>query len=260
LTGARVKAALGAVAIVLALGALAQAEVVQRGNVRVSFDGRMSPRSLPRSGTASIAVSVGGTIETTDNTIPPQLLEITIGINRHGRIDTTGLPVCRMARIQPSTTGGAMRICGASFVGEGDFSSKILLPQQAPFPSDGRVLAFNGIYRGRPAILAHIYGTKPAPISFTLPFVISRGKGTFATTLSASLPHFTSRWGYVTGLEMTLGRKYSYRGRPRSYVSAGCPAPAGFPSAVFPLARADYRFDDGRHLSSTLVRTCSVRR
>lgn len=246
--------------MVLAIGTLADAEVIQRGNLRVRFDGRMTPRSLPRTGTAPVAVSVGGTITSTDGTVLPQLRRVVIGINRHGRIDATGLPVCRIAQIQPATTRHALRACGRSLVGEGSFSSKIILPEQAPFPSAGTVYAFNGTFRGSPAILAHIYGTKPAPISFTLPFRIRRGRGTFATTLYASLPHFTGRWGYVTGLRMTLRRRYSYRGRSRSYISAGCPAPAGFPGAVFPLARARYRFADGRQLSSTLVRACSVRR
>ncbi|MDX6588819.1 MAG: hypothetical protein QOI84_93 [Solirubrobacterales bacterium] len=246
--------------MVFAIGTLADAEVIQHGNLRVRFEGRMTPRSLPRTGTAPIAVSVGGTIKSTDGAVPPQLRRVVIGINRHGRIDATGLPVCRIAQIQPATTRDALRACGRSLVGEGSFSSKTILPEQAPFPSDGTVYAFNGIFRGGPAILVHIYGTKPAPISFTLPFRIRRGSGTFATTLYASLPHFTGKWGYVTGLRMTLRRRYSYRGRSRSYISAGCPAPAGFPGAVFPLARVRYRFADGRQLSSTLIRACSVRR
>jgi hypothetical protein len=250
----------GVAAAVLALAALAQAEVIQRGDLRVSFEGGMRPKSLPRTGTAPVSVSVGGTIKTTNQTIPPRLRAITIGINRHGRIQTAGLPVCRIHQIEPSTTEMALRICGRSLVGEGSFSSKVLLPEQAPFPSDGKIFAFNGIFKGRPAILAHIYGTKPAPTSFTLPFRIRREPGTFATILTASMPHFTSRWGYVTGLEMTLGRRYSYRGRSHSYISAGCPAPAGFPGAVFPLARAEYSFVNGRRLSSKLVRACSVRR
>ena len=48
------------------------------------------------------------------------------------------------------------------------------------------------------------------------------------------------------------------RGKPRSYLSAGCPAPVGFPGAVFPLARASFGFADGRVLSATMQRSCSV--
>jgi hypothetical protein len=247
------------VAFLLALAGLATAETIQRQGLRVSFDGEMTPRELPRTGTAPIAVSVGGEIKSVDGSIPAQLRRVQIGINRHGRLDRTGLPLCRIGQIQPSTNRNALQACGDALVGEGTFSAKVLLPEQAPFPSDGQVFAFNGSWRGRPAILAHIYGTEPAPISFTLPFLISEGRGTFATTLSASLPDVTGDWGYVTGLEMTLRRRYSYRGANRSFVSAGCPAPAGFPGAVFPLARASFEFAGGRSISSNLVRSCSVR-
>ena len=248
------------VAVLLGLVAVAKAEVVQRDGLRVSFEGGMSPRSLPRTGTAPIAVAFKGTIASTDSSTPPQLRRVTIAINRHGRIDSTGLPLCSVEQIQPATTRNALQVCGDSLVGQGRFSARILLPEQAPFPSNGRIFAFNGTYRGQPAVLAHIYGTRPAPTSTTLPFRISRSAGAFGTRLTASLPQVTSEWGYVTGLEMKLQRRFSDRGKRRSFISAGCPAPAGFPGAVFPLARASYDFEGGVELGSTLVRNCRVRR
>ena len=132
------------------------------------------------------------------------------------------------------------------------------MPEQAPFPSSGKIYAFNGTYKGRPAILAHVYGTSPAPTSFTLPFTITRSKGTFATTLSTSLPQVTSEWGYVTGLEMTLNRRYSYKGKAHSYVSASCPALKGFPGATFSFAKASFEFE-GRTVSpAPLRRSCTA--
>ena len=44
---------------------------------------------------------------------------------------------------------------------------------------------------------------------------------------------------------MRLRRIYTYRGQQHSYVSAGCAAPAGFPGAVYPFARANFKFADG---------------
>jgi hypothetical protein len=245
---------------VLALASLASAEVTQKGDLRVSFEGKLSPTTLPRHGLAPVEVAVGGTIGSTKKgKVPPQLRKIEIAINRYGRLEPKGLPACEVDDIQPSTTQKALAACRESLVGEGSFSAKVLLPEQAPFPSEGKIFAFNGTYEGRPAILAHVYGTNPAPISFTLPFVIAKAKGTFGTTLSASLPRVTSDWGYVTGLQMTLGRRFSAYGQARSYASAGCPAPKGFPGAVFPFARATYGFEGGKKLSSTLTRSCKAR-
>jgi hypothetical protein len=68
----------------------------------------------------------------------------------------------------------------------------------------------------------------------------------------------TGEWGYVTGLSMTLGRRFSYRGRSRSYLSAACPAPAGFSGASFPLARTSFDFAGGIGLHSILLRSCRV--
>jgi len=257
-SGAGVRALLCFLALAFAGGAtLVQAEVVQRGDVRVGFDGELTPRALPQKGAAPVEVSLEGKIDAVGGGLPPRLARIEIAINRHGRLDPTALPVCTLAQIEPSTTEGALNACRSSFVGEGRFSAKVLLPEQTPFPSRGRVVAFNGRYQGAPAVLAHVYGTRPAPTSFTLPFRISRSKGTFATALSASLPRIATSRAYVTGLRMTLGGRANPPGRP--YASAGCPAPAGFGGVNFPLARASFEFVKGPTLSTTVVRACKVR-
>jgi hypothetical protein len=245
-------------AFALALAGLAGAETVQRGHVRVAFEGELSPRTLPRTGSAVVSIAVGGKISTTDSAALPQLRRISIAVNRYGRFSTGGLPACRIEQIQPATTQGALEACGRSLVGQGSFSAKVLLPEQAPFPSAGKVFAYNGTYNGRPAILAHVYGTEPAPISYTLPFVITSTKGTFGTLLSASLPQVTSEWGFVTGLTLRLNRTLGRGGR--GYLTASCPAPAGFPGAVFPLARATFSFAGGLAMRSTLMRNCKVKR
>src|SRR4029077_2334111 len=140
--------------------------------------------------------------------------------------------------------------------GEGTFAAEVAVPEQSPFPSVGQVLAFNGRYKGRPAILAPVYGTEPLPTSFTMPLSITAAKGTFGTVLRGSLPDLASSIAYVTDISLTIGVKGS--GGRSNYLTAGCPAPQGFPGAVFPLLRAGFRFDDGRTLSSTLSRSCKA--
>lgn len=238
----------------------ASASVVeQRRGVRVGFDGKLTPHVLPRHGTAPVGIVVDARISATEGKDPPQLRRITIAINRNGHFTSVGLPVCRVDQIQPSTTDGALAACRGSLVGEGRFSANVKLPRQSPFPSAGKVLAFNGKVNGRPAILAHIYGTKPAPTSTVLPFLLRKSHGTYGTTLEASLPQATGNWGYVTGLRMSLRRRFSYHGHSRSFLSAGCPAPAGFPSAAFPLAKTSFDFADNLTVDAVLSRTCTAR-
>lgn len=236
-----------------------EAVIVRRGPVQVRFDGKLAPKRLPRHGSAPVGIAIDASISATGNGDPPQLRRIAIAINRNGHFASKGLPACRVDQIQPSTTSGALAACRPSLVGEGHFSANVKLPEQSPFPSEGKVLAFNGRVNGRPAILAHIYGTQPAPTSAVLPFLLSEGHGTYGTTLEASLPQATGSWGYVTGLKMNLRRRFSYRGKARSFLSAGCPAAPGFPSAVFPLARTRFVFAGGPTLVSVLNRTCTAR-
>jgi hypothetical protein len=247
-------------ALLFALALPGIAELAQKGPVRVSVTGKIAPHSLPRDGAAPVAVSVGGKISSTGPAGPPQLRKITIAINRHGTLTSQGLPVCRVRQIQPSTDEQAFEACGPSLVGEGHFAADIKIPSQSPFPSDGRIMAFNGRLRGKPAILAHIYGPKPVPISYVLPFVIHRTSGTFGTVLEASLPNVTGEWGFVRGVEMTLSRQYRFHGERQSYLSAGCPAAAGFRSAFFPLAKTSFSFAGGITLTSLLSRRCTVSR
>jgi hypothetical protein len=205
-----------------------------------------------------VGIAVDTRITGTAGDSPPQLRRITIAINRNGQLSSAGLPVCRENQIQPSTTAGARAACGSALVGEGHFAANVKLPEQSPFPSSGKVLAFNGRLHGKPAILAHIYGTQPAPTSYVLPFAIRDSHGTYGTVLAASLPQATGEWGYVTGLKMTLRRSFRYHGRRHSYLSAGCPAPAGFPGAVFPLARTRFAFAGDLTVTSVLNRSCTA--
>lgn len=244
----------------LILGAHAGAEVIQHGQVRVAVDAKLTPKKLPRSGAAPVRFALSAKIASTEGLIPPQLRGIAIEINRNGHLDPAGLPSCSVEAIQPSTTAGALQACRRALVGEGRFSAKVLVPEQAPFPSSGKIVAFNGRWHGRPAILAHVYGAKPVPTSYTLPFVIGAVKrGTYGTALTASLPRFTSKWGYVTGISLSLGRSFSSHGTRRSYLMAGCPAPKGFPGASFSLSRASLSFAGRRPIEQTLTRSCRVR-
>lgn len=235
-----------------------QSEVVQQAGVRVKFDGDLSPKSLPRSRRVPVKVAVSTHITPTKDGNPPQLRQMRIAINHYGHLDATGLPKCRLDQIQPATTADALAACRRSLVGEGSFSAKVLLKGQALFPAAGKVHVFSGVYKGRPAIFAHIYGTQPAPTSYTLPFVVKRAHGTYGTIFE-TLPQQTSDAGYITGLSLNLGRSYSYRGGRRSYLSASCPAPKGSSSAPFPFAKASFSFSGGRNVGSTLVRVCRVR-
>jgi Divergent InlB B-repeat domain len=235
-------------------------EVAQKGNLRVSVSGKLSPKRLPREGTAPIAVSVGGEISTTDASLPPQLKSLRIEINRHGQLSYEGLPTCQYSAIQPGSTSRALANCRPALVGKGNFTANIVLSGQEPYPTKGRLLVFNSLKGKKPVLYGHIYSPRPFATSFVIIFEVKKlTRGPYGTSLDAPLPAAMKAWGRLTGLEMTLSRKYRHEGKQRSYLSAGCPAPKGFRGAVFPLARASFAFEGGKRLSSVLSSTCKVR-
>jgi hypothetical protein len=232
---------LAAVLVFALVAAMASAELTERGDLFVRFEGGISPTALPRTQLAPITVSVAGAVKTLSGERPPALRKIKIELNRSGKLDARGLPVCRYGQliaVEPSRA--------------------LAFPEQATFPSQGHILAFNGIYHGREVILAHVYGTDPVPITRIIVFYIHRSGGTFGTTITGSLPDAVNHYGYVQGLVLRLHRNYTYRGQRRSYLSAACAAPSGFTAATFPFARASMTFADDRTLSSTLTRSCKV--
>jgi hypothetical protein len=240
----------------LSSASLAGAEVAQEGNLRVSFIGGIAPHSLPRQGVAPVKATLGGEIKTTDGLAPPQLRTISLAINKNGKLDYRGLPACHYHQIQPASTDEAIETCPDSVIGKGHFKANVVLPEQSPFPSSGEVVAFNGIFHGDHVVFAHVYGTVPLPQSSVLIFRLARAPGTYGTTLTAELPQVAAEWGYVSEVSLSLKRTFKYRGRIHSYLSAGCPAPAGFPGTTFSFAKASFGFEDGRTLSGTLTRSC----
>ena len=251
---------LAALALLLAAAAPARAELVERGDLFVSFKGGLSPTALPRDSLAPISVSVDGTVKTLSGERPPALRRIAIELNRGGVIDTRGLPTCGVADLVSTSSEQALANCGDALVGDGSYLANTAFPEQLAFPSAGHILAFNATVDGRAAILAHIYGIEPVAMTRIITFHIRQARGAYGTVLTGALPLTLNRYGYVKHIELSLHRRFVHRGERRSYLSAACPAPAGFPGAVFPFARAAMTFEDGRTLSSTLTRSCQVRR
>jgi hypothetical protein len=252
--------ALVAVTAFFCAASLASAELIERGDLFVKFDGGIAPTALPRHEKAPIAVRVAGTIKTLSGERPPALRRISIAINRGGTIDTAGLAVCQRSEIEPATGRQALATCRDALVGQGRYVGAVSLPEQNDFPLQGRILAFNTVIDGKRAILAHIYGKYPVPNSKIFSFRIQKASGTYGTILNAALPARLNRFGYLKKISLNLQRNFVDGGRPRSYLSAACAAPEGSRIGIFPFVRVGMTFSDGRKLASTLIRTCTVRK
>jgi hypothetical protein len=248
-------------AIVVLTGAVAaRGELIQQGSLRVHFNGQLRPRALPREHAAPVTVSLEGAVSTSDGTRPPQLREMSIAVNRAGVVSSTGLPTCSAPQLQQTSTEAALRICRPALVGSGHFAANVDFPGAPLIPASGEILAFNARLHGRPGMLLHLYGSTPVRAAFVLPFEIShRRNGQYGAVFSTKIPELASDLGYVTEIEMKIGRNYNYKGQRRSFLSASCAAPVGFPGGVFPLAKATFSFANGQRLTTGLSRDCKVR-
>jgi hypothetical protein len=245
--------------MLLIVGACAYAATVQSGGLRITALAQIKPYKLPRHEPAPIAVFIAGHLQSAKGGIPPQLQKMRIEVNRHGLLQSRGLPVCRLPQVQPASTERALANCGDALIGSGQFWAHIVLPDQGAYPTQGRLLIFNGRDRKRPLILAHIYTSHPFNSSFVIPFSIKRiSKGPYGTELQASLPQALGSWGYLDRIKLTLRRKYRFGGRQLSYFNAACPAQGNAGRVSFPLAYAEFFFAGREPMGATVNKTCGV--
>lgn len=252
----RALAALAVSALACWLGAgLAQGERSQKGNLIVSLDGGLSPLALPRDRPAPVAVHLEGGLQTTDGEVLPRVTRIELGLPAQGVLSTRGLPTCSHARLHDTRPAEALAACGPALVGRGRLEALVRVPHQQPFEIHTRLLAFNGHVKGRRGVLLHAYAASP-PTAAVVPAVLRRRAGRFGLALVADLSPALGPWPRLAGFELTLSRRYAYRGEQRSYLSASCPIPRRFTAGFFSFARAELTLAGGRRIGTAIARSC----
>lgn len=241
-----------------AWAAVAPAEIKQSENIRVTFNADFAPRALPQNRAAPVSVEVSGRIATTDGSHPPALRRLEVAIHRNGKLYTKGLPTCSAPVLQSTNTEAALDRCGPAQVGRGTFRAEVLLGEEVP--AIGNILAFNSRHDGKQALVLHLFAAVPVRFTLVVPLEIGHPReGSFGTVLRAPIPRLGGGLGSITEIDLTVGRRYSFGGKRRSYVSAACAAPSGFTKVPFPFARGTFRFEAHKPVSETLTRFCRVR-
>ena len=257
-----VAVAAAVLAVAVSVGALvgaARGERAQRGEVIVSLDGGLSPKRLPRDHLAPLSIHLSGDIRTADRSLLPRVTRIEIGLPVQGAVSTRGLPTCPARRLRNTKPPQALAVCGGALIGRGHLTAKVFLPEQGPFEIHARLLLFNSRVDGVRGVVLQAYSSEP-PIVVVLPFTLRHRRGTFGRVLVADLPRDLGPRPRLAAFEMTLFRRYRYRGRARSYLSASCPVPPRLTAGFFTLARAAYTLSDGRQIGVEITRGCRASR
>jgi hypothetical protein len=239
--------------------AIAGAATVQEDGLRVTFNADFAPHTLPRHKPAPVSVRVEGKVATADGSHPPALRRLEIKLHRNGHLDAEGLRTCSAPSLQSTSTETALERCRAALVGKGSFHAVVSLGREVP--TSGKILAFNSRRSGRQALVLHLFAGTPVRFTLVVPLTIGHlREGQFGTTLQATIPKLAGGLGSVTEIDLTIGRRYSFRGKRRSYVSAACNAPGSLPGGVFDFARANFRFEGHKAINPpALLQECSVR-
>lgn len=240
-------------ALALALAGSAYGLRLQVGNIIVVADGGFSPTTLPKDEFAPIRLHGYSKFETADGSIPPILDQITIWFDKHGAVETRGLPACSAAKLAATTTPQARKLCPGSIVGTGFGKAVVNFPEQGPIPASSAITIFNGPRKhGNPTVLAHAHLTVPGPTTFVVPIEIQKvHDGRYGFKVVAKIPKIAGGYGTPTYGRISIGREWEYKGKTLSYANASCVGGRL-------QARGQFTFKDGTFLEGTFLRPCKT--
>lgn len=203
----------------------ARVEKFEAGNIVAVDHGGISPEKLPRHGSAPIAGHIHARFSTKDGTHLPALDHLVIDFDRTLSVNAEGMPACSAADLAARATADAKRVCGSAIVGSGSGEVEIAFPEQAPITVKSPLVAFNGGVHGATTILlVHAYITVPTPAAIVAEAQITKVRnGRYGMHTVTKIPKIAGGAGSVTAVDLNLGRKFTYRGTRRSYLTASCP-------------------------------------
>ena len=239
----------------IALGASSVTKVrIQAGNLLVIGEGGFTPTALPKNVDAPITIFGKGRLATVDGTLPPVLKTIEFEFDKHGSVQTLGLPVCTSSKLQATTVPQARKLCPGAIVGKGFGTAVVKFPEQAPIPVSSPITIFNGPrIKGDPSVLAHFYTTVPTPVAFVVPVRIETiHNGRYGYRVNAQIPKIAGGAGIPISGSIRIGRRWTYKGVKHSYINARCPD--GRLQAI-----GKFGFNDGTVMQGSFLNPCQTR-
>lgn len=227
---------------------------IRIGNTVVTAAATFVPHDLPQHRDAPVTVTSSTDISTVDGSAPSTMRQIIFVFDKHGSVDTKGVPVCTLAKLAETTTAAAKARCPGAVVGEGLGRAVVNLPGQAQFEISSPIVLFNAPpVNGQPALIAHAYETVPVPKALLVPFTIERiQRGRFGFRVQVQMPEIAGGYGAATLAKASVGRTWKKGGKTLSYVNARC---EGGRLQV----HGSLNFEDGSFFQGTLIQPCHVK-
>jgi hypothetical protein len=222
----RLKIAVGVVLGLLAVAATANAFKVhvRAGNLVLDAEGDFAPKALPKHENAPITAEGGGKLSTLSGELPPILDTLLFEFDKHGAVDTTGLPFCTRGKLVATDVAAARRACKDAIIGSGFGKAVVKLPEQAPIAVGSPITLFNGPkVHGDDTVIAHAHLDYPGPATFIVPIVIERiHKGVYGYRVKVKIPKIVNGYGHPISGFTKIDRKWTFKGKRHSYLNARC--------------------------------------
>jgi hypothetical protein len=231
----------------------ANAALVRVGNLVLTADGGFKPSSLPRSNFAPINFDGEANLRAVDGSVPPPLQQLVLDFDRDGRLSTAGLPVCEPSSLEEATTAEARSRCPGAIVGTGHVKLAIGGDGQQPFLVGSPLTFFNGPrLAGKPTVIMHARIAAPAVQNFVITIPIEKRPGPYRYRATVDVPPIAGGHGSLIHLDASIGKRYRYGGKERSFVSARCG------DGVF-STHGRFTFADGTIIDGSIEKACTVR-
>jgi len=206
-----------ALSVFLAGGAAAhKPTIIKESNLPMFLNGSFNPTKLPKKLAPVHLTLIGSELPVG----PAALKEAIFEIDKNVAFNAKGLAVCRPRLPELAI---ALDPCKKTRVGKGEMEFEIELPETPPFTEKSHMVAYNG---GKPGGVRTIFavGYLPNPISATVVIRIEVTKidhGRYGTKLVATIPSIAGS-GSMKKFQLELFRRFTYRGKRRSYLLARC--------------------------------------
>ena len=239
-------------AMIVAASAVAKPEIVRVGNLFLRDNGGISPSKLPKHEQVPIAAHLNAQIGTNDGSHPPAIRGVIADFDKTIEVNAKGLPACTVGKLTARSTVDAKKACPDAIVGSGSGEVEVAFPEQAPFSATGPIVLFNGgVHGGTTVLLIHTYVSVPAPTAVIAQVKISRiSRGHFGIHTVSRIPAIAGGFGSVTKFKLTINRRFTYKGKKESYLTASCPTGHYY-------TEGKVQFADGTTLEITHVLPCT---
>jgi hypothetical protein len=222
------------------------------GNTQ-AIDVKLSPQRLSKATLTPVALKVTTKTSSTTaaNGVPVPAVRALVDFDKNTKLFTKGIPTCDPAKLQNTSTEAALAACGKAKIGAG--SGSALLPVGTTVYTEPTVVtAFNGIPQGgEPVVLLHAYGSAPVQTTLVLVGAVSGyDQEGYGPRLDIGIPLIAGGSGALTDFQVTIDKKYTYKGKRRSFVSAKCR-----PQKL--KARGAFTYRDGETLTAYSTQTCT---